>query len=357
MLKNTFIDRCEVVCKGLYDYSLVPEKFSTKDKIKLLCKRCKRIFEIKVEKHLMGRGCSKCNRSLSLEEFIERSEKIHGDKYDYNKVNIYNRVNNKVEIVCNKCKRSFWQTTNSHLSGQGCPYCAKTLPYTTEKFVKKLKEIFGDKYTYDKVKYKGSKNKVKIFCKNCNKYFLQSTSLLLYGYGCSNCTSNIISFDEFVKRARKVHDNNYTYFKKYYKKLSESTKIKCNTCKHVFSQSPQKHLSGQGCPYCHGKHLKTTEQFLNEAKSKHGDSFDYSLVEYKGAWKKVKIICNKCKRMFEMRARLHLSGQGCPYCNLSKGEEEIRKILVNKNVIFISVFVGERIALQQIYISTKTGAR
>lgn len=334
MLKAHFLNRLDADTKALYDYSLVPEKFSTKDKVKLLCKRCKRIFEIKVEKHLIGQGCLKCNLSLSLDKFIKRSEEIHGNKYDYDKVNIYNRINNKVEIVCNKCKRSFWQTTNSHLCGKGCPYCAKHLPYTTEEFVKKLKEIFGDKYLYDKVKYKGSKNKVKLFCKKCNKYFLQSTSKLLYGHGCQACSNNLVDFDEFIRRAKKIHNSDYTYFKKYYKKLSEPTKIKCNTCKQIFSQSPQKHLNGQGCPYCHGKYLKTTEQFLNEIKSKRGDAYDYSLVEYKGAWKKVKIICNKCHKEFLQTPTAHLSGNGCPYCNLSKGEEEIRKILVNKNIIF-----------------------
>ena len=66
----------------------------------------------------------------------------------------------------------------------------------------------------------------------------------------------------------------------------------------------------------------------------HGDKYDYSLVEYKGAWNKVKIKCNK---IFEMRARLHLDGQNCPNCYpKSKGENEIKNLLIKYNIEYVS---------------------
>lgn len=55
------------------------------------------------------------------EQFIEESKKIHGDKYDYSKVNY---VNNR-EKVCIICKRhgEFWQEAGGHLKGYGCIKC------------------------------------------------------------------------------------------------------------------------------------------------------------------------------------------------------------------------------------------
>ena len=59
---------------------------------------------------------------LTTTEFIERATKVHGDRYDYSKVDYLNR-REKVEIVC-KEHGSFWQTSANHLyNEQGCPAC------------------------------------------------------------------------------------------------------------------------------------------------------------------------------------------------------------------------------------------
>ena len=56
------------------------------------------------------------------ENFIETARKIHGDKYDYSKVEYINN-STKVCIICPE-HGEFWQTPNKHLSGCGCPKCA-----------------------------------------------------------------------------------------------------------------------------------------------------------------------------------------------------------------------------------------
>src|SRR5208337_4443576 len=55
----------------------------------------------------------------------------------------------------------------------------------------------------------------------------------------------------------------------------------------------------------------TTEQFIQKAIIVHGDDYDYSLVEYKGAYKAVKIICRE-HGVFEQMATNHTNGYGCP---------------------------------------------
>lgn len=51
----------------------------------------------------------------SNESFIAKSREVHGDLYDYSKINY---VNNRtlVEIICKK-HGSFFQTPHNHLSG------------------------------------------------------------------------------------------------------------------------------------------------------------------------------------------------------------------------------------------------
>ncbi len=58
---------------------------------------------------------------LTTEEFIKKAREVHGDKYDYSKVE-YVKSKTKVTIICPK-HGEFLQTPQKHLSGQGCPNC------------------------------------------------------------------------------------------------------------------------------------------------------------------------------------------------------------------------------------------
>lgn len=78
--------------------------------------------------HLSGKGCFACrnelnsaNNTSSTEEFIEKAKIVHGDKYDYSKVD-YKSAKEKVCIICPE-HGEFWQRATNHLSGFGCPMC------------------------------------------------------------------------------------------------------------------------------------------------------------------------------------------------------------------------------------------
>ncbi|MBQ2441354.1 MAG: hypothetical protein II502_04090, partial [Paludibacteraceae bacterium] len=60
---------------------------------------------------------------MTTEEFIQKAKQVHGDKYDYSKVEYVNSKT-KVCVVCPE-HGEFWQTPNSHSRGVGCSKCAK----------------------------------------------------------------------------------------------------------------------------------------------------------------------------------------------------------------------------------------
>jgi rubrerythrin len=58
----------------------------------------------------------------------------------------------------------------------------------------------------------------------------------------------------------------------------------------------------------------TKQEFIKRAKRVHNDKYDYSITEYKNNKTKVKIICKKCGNIFEQYPENHLNGYGCSKC-------------------------------------------
>ena len=94
--------------------------------------------------------------------FIEKARKVHGNKYDYSKVEYHNN-HEKVCIICPE-HGEFWQTPKNHLKGCNCPKCSNVYKMSNEEWIEKAREIHGDKYDYSKTHYISNKLKVKIIC-------------------------------------------------------------------------------------------------------------------------------------------------------------------------------------------------
>lgn len=148
-------------------------------------------FTTRAHNVIYGHGCPKCAREKVTEvnrsytgEFIDKARKIHGNKYDYSKVDYVNHKT-KVCIVCPK-HGDFWQTPICHLSGQGCIKCAGKEQKTTEQFIKEAKEVHGCKYEYSRCNYVNSKTKVIVTCPKHGD-FLITPSIHLQGQGCPDC--------------------------------------------------------------------------------------------------------------------------------------------------------------------------
>jgi len=170
-------------------------------------------------------------KNLTTEEFVKRARKVHGNKYDYSKVNYINSET-KILIICKK-HSDFKQSPFSHLSGVGCNKCAiEKRTFSIKKFIKKAKSIHGNKYNYSKTKYINSKIPVMIICP-IHGEFIQDAMSHMRISGCPkcgilNCASNK---KRFIKNAKKIHENKYTYSKVNYK--NNITKIIITCPKHA----------------------------------------------------------------------------------------------------------------------------
>lgn len=224
------------------------------------------------------------SKPIKQEEFIRLSKQIHGNKYDYSKVNY---VNNKTN-VCIICPEhgEFWQRPSHHLDGHGCKKCSSSKPrkkrgvgYNSlgkEEFVKRAVEKFGDRYDYSKVIYVNCDTKVDIIC--------------------------------------PIHG--------------------------IFHQTPYNHLKSNGCPKCFSEtnHIiqrKSKEQFISDSIKLFGNMYDYTECKYLGNKIPIKVICKKCGKSFYVTPHNHLiHKEGCPYCKLSKMEIHISKLLEENKIVF-----------------------
>lgn len=332
---DKFIEEAKKIYGDKYDYSKV-EYINQKVKVCIVCPK-HGDFYVSPSIFLKGNGCPKCRKEngspkkSNTLEFIEKAKKIHGDKYDYSKVN-YVDAKTKVCIICPE-HGEFFKSPNKHLSGQGCPKCTKEKiieqhSSNTREFIEKAKKIHGDKYDYSKVVYIKNTIPITIICKKHGEY-TQLPAVHLTGCGCQKCAQETrnkkqsLELAEFIERAKKIHNNEYDYSRVNY--INSTTPVEIICKEHgSFFQAPRKHLIGHGCPKCGGSEPYNTETFIKKAREVHGNRYDYSKTVYTRNRDKVCIICPEHGEFWQ-EAASHLCGTDCPKCfsKISKLENEL----------------------------------
>lgn len=129
--------------------------------------------------------------------------------------------------------------------------------------------------------------------------------------------SNLTPKEIFVSKATKVHGNKYDYSHAKYDLSRIPLEIIC-PIHGPFFQRPNAHLMGQGCPKCgrlkRDENVRITiEEFIERSLAKHGDRYDYSMVDLRGSHQHVSIICRK-HGIFKQTPSKHMEGKGCPRC-------------------------------------------
>lgn len=221
---DQFIEKAKKISPQ-YDYSKVVY-IRSKEKVIVSCKK-HGDFLVRPNSILNGSGCPKCGALIKPEsimvfkdEFIERANKVHDNKYEYIK---YTRMHEKATIKC-PIHGVFKQDANNHISGSGCFKCGLLIrgngrASTQEDIINKFIKKHGNVYDYSKVNYKRSFIKVEIICKKHGSFY-QAPNMHLSGCGCPICKAS---------KAEKLiynylSDNNIKF-------ISQKTFIDCKNIK------------------------------------------------------------------------------------------------------------------------------
>ena len=182
------------------------------------------------------------------EQFVEKSTKIHGNKYGYDLTNYTNAIT-PVTIICPH-HGPFTQKPRDHVQGCGCPVCGGRLRHTKDTFIRAAIQVHGTVYDYSLVQYRNNATSVTIGCP-IHGTFDQTPNSHLSGRGCPKCGgTHPLTTDVFVQTAREIHGDKYNYANVNYVNIDTSVIIEC-PIHGMFEQTPNNHLHGKyGCPAC-----------------------------------------------------------------------------------------------------------
>lgn len=152
---NKLIEKCKLIHNSKYDYSKSVYSGNRK-KIIITCPTHGDFLMTPFNHCISKQGCKYCNYILTTDDFIERSNKIHKNRYDYSK-SVYCNDRVKIEIICKK-HGSFFQRPSSHYTGNGCPTCRQS---TGEKLISEFLDENFIKYEQQK-KFIDCKNKLQL---------------------------------------------------------------------------------------------------------------------------------------------------------------------------------------------------
>lgn len=255
-----------------FDYSKVGTVTKASDEITITCPEhgdIKTSFSV----HLgSGTGCFSCGREsshksrrLSHKEFLSRIKDMHREvdwvllnRYTHNSDHIY--LQDKYGVHKMRAKSMLIGNTPTIRSA------VDRTEYTINRFIEK----HGGRYDYSSFEYKTAKSDSIIICKKHGK-FRRTANDHLNGCGCPKCKGNefrervLSNTEEFIEKARPVHNDFFSYDKVNYKSAVKKVTITC-PLHGDFKQIPNSHLHGYGCYDCSRLGFKRDELDIDKAK-------------------------------------------------------------------------------------------
>lgn len=210
--------------------------------------------------------------TYNKEQVIEMCKKVHGDKYDYSITEGAQNLLSKIKFIC-PIHGVITQTLNNHLQGKGCNKCANNnrgayLKFTNENFIEKAKKRHDDLNEYDfselNVDYRDEKGKIEIICKKHGKFKI-NPMYFIKGGGCPYCHGKTIRTDEEVRKELSELHPELDFTKTKYSERDSKYRIKVICPKHGEQLINYYNLkNGQGCYWCGRESTGSKNTITNE---------------------------------------------------------------------------------------------
>jgi hypothetical protein len=225
-------------------------------------------------------------RRYSQEEVIKQFKNIHGDRYDYSKVEYINDTTN-VTIICPiEGHGCFQAMPKRHKRGANCPYCTNKMVSKTNSIRSISPELIKYlKYEEDSDKIShGSGKKVHVICPNC-KYEDYISWHKVYsnnGFVCEICSDGVSIPEKFA--ANILQQINVTFKKQKIFKWAKNKKY------DFWIENKNMIIEVHG-----GQHYESTRNhFIRDlTKEKENDAIKEHLAKENGIKHYIVVDCRK----------------------------------------------------------------
>ena len=347
---DSFIQKARNIHGTKYDYSKVQYEHC-QTKVTIICPEHGE-FQQAPSTHLIGCGCPQCGKiiarekaKLTKEEFIKKAIEIHGDKYDYSKVQ-YEKWDEKVTIICPE-HGEFYQTPSAHIHKHrkhGCPLCGKikskelAISQGKETLIKFLEN--NHLYEANIDDYVTSITPMTIVCKKHGHFQITPNNLYNQKIPCPKCREEIKT--KKIKKEKAIRDYKQEFIDKLEKKYpnrfdtSNVNYVNENTIITLFDTYNNNEINVLPSKILYVSDIMNlpenkNNKFIQKAIKIHGGRYDYSKVDYINNKTKVCIICPEHGE-FLQTPNEHLKGHGCAKCannikwNIDEYITEVKKI-------------------------------
>ena len=283
-------------------------------------------------------------KRLTTEEFKKNYKEKFGELYDLSKAEY---INNKTEIIaiC-PIHGEFKKRPDLLMDGAKCPKCSKTAKTSEEDFITKAKYVHNNFFDYENGSFTNVSSQVGVICPIHGIWYPKANNHL-NGANCPKCSKEGISHK--ITKLPKINKSTRTYDTNTFKNkvielygdkfdlskvnyIDNKTQITIGCKIHGdFLITPNHLLSGRGCSKCSRNYHYTNEEAIEEFKKIHGDKYIYNNSDYCRTHDNIIVTC-PIHGNFEISPSNHLKGQGCPKCNNSKLESEIRLMLDEQGI-------------------------
>lgn len=275
------------------------------------------------------------SKKLTQKQFEEKVNKINPN---FEILGEYKNAQCRVRAKCKKCGYEEEFNVQSLMYGKMvCKNCERKGLHTKENIKKMLKEkhpnieILSD--------FKNLSSKVLCRCKKCGYEWEAVINNLKRNNGCPCCNDRFNwdtnSFNNFIIKNKKEFEILGEY-KGYYEKIL----TKCKRCGTIWEPTPVGLIhDNYCCPTCTSKIMSEKHTLSYEEFIERMDKIKTIKViggKYENAQSIMKFKCLKCGHIWEAKASLiSREFNGCPHCNISKGENKIEEFLKENKINFI----------------------
>lgn len=330
--------RVTVICPDHGEVHIKPEDL-LRESQKFPCPICEKLYKrnLKAQKYWNEYLLPKLNEKFK--ERLDFSETIY--------------VNATTPIIYKCIHHGYKQALVTSLlrdNSLGCKDCAiESHTLGLEEFIRRAREVHGNKYDYSEVEYINCEIKVKIFCKKCQEFFWQTPVAHLNGQGCAKCSKNYRKTPEEYKiYFEELLGYKFDFSLAQFKDNKTKVEIICKKCGHHFFKKPNALLNDikklkdhePHCPNCEKAHTNwNTKTFVEWLKSIWGDKYDYSKVDYINFKTKIELICPEHGSFWKIPNDLYSNRNReiiCPKCNTSEGELKLEKYFKDLSINYIT---------------------